>query len=262
MATQHNNSVARAFAILDLFSESRPHLSAGDVAQELSLNNVTAHRFLHSLEAAGALVPVSRGTYRLGHLFVDLARRVTSHRALAETVQPVLDRVSDRLNESAMATVFEGDTVICLATTVPKRHLFVDLRPGMRLEAYCTSQGKVWLASLETKTLTKLLDQMQLKGLTSRTITSRDMLEQEIVAVREQGYAINDEEREEGLRTIAVPVVGHDGQMITGLSVYGPVTRMNNEALELAHAALREAADELVDALYGRNARRAQTQHR
>ncbi|PTW60970.1 IclR family transcriptional regulator [Breoghania corrubedonensis] len=257
MAVQHNNSVARAFAILEMFSESRPHLTAGDVARELSLNNVTAHRFLHSLEAAGALVPVSRGTYRLGHLFVDLARRVTSHQALAETAQPVLDWVAETLNESAMASVFEGGSVICLATTKPKRHLFVDLRPGMRLEAHCTSQGKVWLASLDDKALSRALDQMPLVGLTERTITDRALLEREIESVREQGYAINDGEREEGLRTIAVPVVGRDGRMITGLSVYGPASRINNEALEHAHAALTEAARKIVDALYGRSALQA-----
>ncbi|MEI2387007.1 IclR family transcriptional regulator [Breoghania sp. JC706] len=254
MAVQHNNSVARAFAILDLFSESRPHLTAGDVARALSLNNVTAHRFLHSLEAVGALVPVSRGTYRLGHLFVDLARRVTSHQALAETAQPVLDWVAETLNESAMASVFEGGSVVCLATTKPKRHLFVDLRPGMRLEAHCTSQGKIWLASLDDKTLARVLDQMPLKGLTGRTITERPRLEREIATVREQGYAINDGEREEGLRTIAVPVLGRDGRMITGLSVYGPASRIDNRALEAAHAALKQAASRLVDALYGANA--------
>lgn len=257
MAVQHNNSVARAFAILDLFSEARPHLTAGDVSRELSLNNVTAHRFLHSLEAVGALVAVSRGTYRLGHLFVDLARRVTSHTVLANAAQPVLDWIAGTINEGAMATVFEGGTVVCLATTMPKRHLFVDLRPGMRLEAYCTSQGKVWLASLDDKTLARVLDQMPLKGLTERTITDRGLLEREIACVREQGYAINDGEREEGLRTIAIPVLGRDGRMITGLSVYGPTSRINNEAIERARGVLREASRRLLEALYGQGAMRA-----
>ncbi|MDJ0932188.1 IclR family transcriptional regulator [Breoghania sp.] len=251
MAVQHNNSVARAFAILDLFTETRPHLTAGEVARELSLNNATAHRFLHSLAATGALVPVSRGMYRLGYLFIDLARWVTSHKMLADIVQPVLDRVAETVNESAMASVFESGVVVCLATTVPKRHLFVDLRPGMRLEAHRTSQGKIWLTHLNEREFTRALDGMPLVGLTERTITDRTALEREIATAREQGYAINDGKREEGLRTIAVPVIGPDGRMVTGLSVYGPAARIKNEALQQAHAALKQGARDLIDILYG-----------
>lgn len=204
MAVQHNNSVARAFAILDLFTESRPHLTARDVARELDLNNVTAHRFLHSLESVGALVPVSRGTYRLGHLFVDLARRVNSHKVLADAVQPVLDWIVETINEGTIASIFEGDSVVCLATALPNRSLFVDVRPGMRLEAHCTSHGKVWLASFDEKTLNKLLDELPFPALTERTITQREALERELQAVRTQGYAINDGEREDGLRRKSV----------------------------------------------------------
>ena len=65
MATQLNNSVARAFAILEMFTERRSQVTAGDVARELGLNAVTAHRFLRSLESVGAIVAETRGTYRL-----------------------------------------------------------------------------------------------------------------------------------------------------------------------------------------------------
>lgn len=251
MAVQHNNSVARAFAILDLFTENRPHLTARDVATELDLNNVTAHRFLHSLEAVGALVPVSRGTYRLGHLFVDLARRVTSHKVLSDAVQPILDWIVDTINEGTMATIFEGNDVICLATALPRRHLFVDIRPGMRLEAHCTAHGKVWLANLDEKTLARALEQMPFAALTERTITNPATLERELDAVRTQGYAINDGEREEGLRTVAIPVYGRDGGILTSLSVYGPTSRMTNDAITSAKDVLFTAAERLDAALYG-----------
>ncbi|AXS40380.1 IclR family transcriptional regulator [Breoghania sp. L-A4] len=251
MAVQHNNSVARAFAILDLFTENRPHLTARDVAHELDLNNVTAHRFLHSLESVGALVPVSRGTYRLGHLFVDLARRVTSHKVLADAVQPVLDWIVETINEGTMAAIFETNSVVCLATSLPRRHLFVDVRPGMRLEPYCTSHGKVWLASLDDKTLDKVLAEMPFVAMTERTITRRETLERELQAVRAQGYAVNDGEREEGLRTVAIPVRGRDGALVTSLSVYGPTSRMTNEAITEAKTVLFQAARRLDQALYG-----------
>ena len=94
MATQVNNSVLKAFAILELFSESRTEINAALVARELGLNAVTAHRFLRTLERVGALVAVSKGVYRLGFALVDLADRVIHHADLGRALTPLLEAVT------------------------------------------------------------------------------------------------------------------------------------------------------------------------
>jgi DNA-binding IclR family transcriptional regulator len=252
VAIQLNNSVARAFSILGLFSERRPELTAGEVAQELGLNVVTAHRFLRSLAAVGALVAVARGRYRLGYLFADLGSRVVKGNCLAEAAQPVLDRVTADMNEASMATLLESNMVSCIAVAHSGRTLSVNVRVGTRMEAYCAANGKVWLSRLPRPALERFFDEVKLEPLTGRTIVTRGALERELEKVRREGYAINDSEREEGLRAIAVPVTRRNGEMLTAISVFGPTSRMSPEVMDRALARLRRAAGEIEAAVYGR----------
>lgn len=252
MAMQLNNSVARAFAILGLFSERRPELTAGDVAKELRLNTVTAHRFLRSLAAVGALVAVARGRYRLGYLFADLGSRVVNGNCLGEAAQPVLDRVTADINEASMASILESNMISCIAVAHSGRALSVNVRVGTRLEAYCAANGKVWLAHLPRPALERFFDEVELEPLTARTIATRSALERELEKVRRDGYAVNDGEREDGLRAIAVPVKRRNGEMLATISVFGPTSRMTPEVVDRALARLRRASMEIEAAVYGR----------
>lgn len=252
VAMQLNNSVARAFAILDLFSERRPEIAAREVAKELRLNVVTAHRFMRSLAAVGALVAVARGRYRLGYLFADLGGRVVNGNCLREAAQPVLDQVTADINEGSMATILESNMISCIAVAHTGRTLSVNVRVGTRMEAYCAANGKVWLSRLPRPALERFFDAVELKRLTARTIVNRRALERELEKVRRDGYAINDGEREDGLRAIALPVTGRNGDMLTAISVFGPTSRMSPEVMERALARLRRAAREIEAALYGR----------
>lgn len=251
---QLNNSVARAFAILDLFSERRPELNARDVATELQLNLVTAHRFLRSLAAVGALVTVARGRYRLGYLFADLGSRVVHSDCLAAAAQPVLEQVTADINEASMATVLQANHISCIAVALSGRTLSVNVRPGTRMEAYCSANGKVWLAHLPRPALLRFLDEVELQSMTARTIADREALERELEKVRRDGYAVNDGEREDGLRAIAVPVTRRDGEILAAISVFGPTSRMSPEVMDRALGRLRRAAKEIEAGLYGRAA--------
>jgi IclR family pca regulon transcriptional regulator len=224
VAVQLNASVIKAFSILSLFSSERREITAGDVAAELQINNVTAYRFLRTLERVGALVMVTKGVYRLGFLLVDLGDRVTHHLALARTLQPVLEAMTNDLNEATMATVFEANMVVCIARTYSRRSLSVDLRVGNRLEAYCTAQGKLWLAQLSEAEFLHYLDMVPRERFSTNTIVDRDNLAAEIDKVRRKGYAVNDSEREEGLRTLALPVKTRGGRMVSGLFMYGSLS--------------------------------------
>lgn len=254
MPSQLNNSVARAFAILDLFSERRPELTARDVAEALDLNAVTAHRFLRSLAAAGALVVVTRGRYRLGYLFADLGSRVVHANYLAQAAQPVLERVTADLNEGSMASILEANMVSCIAIALSGRTLSVNVRVGSRMRAYCAANGKVWLAHIAPAALERFFEEVSLEPLTARTITERPALEKEIAKVRRDGYAINDGEHEDGLRAIAVPVIGRHANILASISVFGPTSRMSSQAMDQALQRLRQAAKEIEAALYGRRA--------
>lgn len=251
MSVQLNNSILKAFAILGLFSDRRLTITAATVAEELGLNVVTAHRLLRTLERAGALVRVSKGSYRLGFVFVDLAERVTAKRTLAQTLQPLLQELAGDLRESCMATTFEADSLVCIACAHPDRELVVDIRIGTRMEAYCTANGKLWLASLPEAELTRYLESVALKPFSRATLTNARRLRAELEIVRRRGYALNEGEREDGIRAVAVPLVARNGTMVAGLSVFGPHARMSDAFVETALEGLRRTLRQADLAFYG-----------
>ncbi|MFC3230185.1 IclR family transcriptional regulator [Marinibaculum pumilum] len=251
MATQVNNSVVKAFAILDLFSESRTEINAALVSRELGLNAVTAHRFLRTLEQVGALVAVSKGVYRLGFALVDLADRVIHHAELGRALLPVLEGITADMREASMATAFEADMVVCIARVVSGRSLSVDIRVGTQLDAYCTAHGKLWLSELGEPALRRYLEVMPLARLAPHTIVDRDRLLAELDLVRRQGHAVNDGEREEGIRAVAVPVRTRQGRMVAGLSLFGPAFRLTDPVMAAGLERLRAAAVEAGQLLQG-----------
>lgn len=251
MATQLNGSIVKAFGILSLFSPGRTEINAALVSAELGLNAVTAHRFLRTLESVGALVAVTKGSYRLGFALVDLGDRASQEASLAKAVQPILDALTRDLDEGTMATVFETDQVVCIARAVSSRPVFVDIRIGSRFEAYCTAHGKLWLSRLPPERLARYLDVVERRRITSHTLVSREDLARELQEIRERGYAVNRGEREEDIRAVAVPVTTRGDRMIAGLSTFGPAVRMTDAFLLDAVERLRRAAAETERALYG-----------
>lgn len=251
MVTQINGSVVKAFDILKLFDQDRSEVTTTDVATKLDLNFVTAHRFLRTLEHVGALVAVAKGRYRLSYVFVDLSDRVTGGDLLGRTLQPLLNVITADLQEASMATLFQSDMVVCIARAVPRRQLSVDIRVGSRLEAYCTAHGKTWLAFMPERQRAHYLDTVERARFTRNTIVEREALERRLTEVRRRGYAVNDSEREDGIRAIAVPILARGGRMIAGLSVFGPASRMTDKVTQSGLARLQRAATDAGGLLYG-----------
>ncbi|MCO6390845.1 helix-turn-helix domain-containing protein [Aliihoeflea aestuarii] len=251
MISQINNSVVKAFEILSLFNEGIEQISAATLATRFGMNAVSAHRFLRTLERTGALVAVSRGSYRLGYAIADLGKRAADPGSLAGAVQPVLEKLTRDLGEGSMATIFDGEAAVCIAKAVADRPLFVDVRKGSRLEAYATAHGKLWLAQLGESDLDRYFERTDFRTMTEATATTRAKLEAELDDVRRKRVAYNRGERESEIHGIAVPVLARSGQMICGLSVFGASARMSDEAMDGFIPALRDAAKNLSLHLYG-----------
>lgn len=242
MATGFNNSILRAFAILDLFDEQRTEISSATVSRELGTNAITAHRFLKTLEHVGAVTAVDRGRYRLGYRLINLAAAAGDPRYVALRLQPTLNALARAANESAMATVFDGRSVVCIATAMSERAVAFAARVGARFEAYATANGKVWLSQLSDSALRHYLDTVPRIALSARTLVSRDALMADIAAIRRQGYATNIGEREDDLMAVAAPVRSRGGTVVAGISVFGPSNRFDGAASKRAVDLLLRAA--------------------
>ena len=252
MTSQLNGSVLKAFRILELFAEGRSELTAGETATALDINMITAHRFLHTLEHAGALRMVARGVFRLGYVFADLGDRVRHDGSLPTVIQPVLDDLARQTGEACMATEFDRDMAVCIAKALPDRALYVDIRIGSRLDAFCTAHGKLWLAFMTAADQDHYFANADLTGMTDNTITDLATLKVELATIRQQGFSTNNGERESEIFALAVPVLTQHGNMISALSVFGATPSLITEKRNAVLTALQHAANAGQRALYGK----------
>ncbi|MGH6760891.1 MAG: IclR family transcriptional regulator [Phyllobacterium sp.] len=249
--SQANGSVIKAFQILDLFDDALIEIGTSDVVSRLGMNTITAHRFLKTLEAAGALVAVSRGHYRLGYKLAELGKLAVGADNLRSALQPVLDQLTKEVGEGTLASTFDGQSAVCIARALPDRSLFVSVQLGSHLETYATAHGKLWLASLSDAALDAYLDGLELKKINDSFAPSRSGLIAELKEIRKTGLAFNRGEREPDVHALAVPVLSPSGKMICGLSVFSSKSRMEPLIANNLEAKLRASAQNVQTALYG-----------
>jgi len=225
-------SVDRAIAILKSFSLERPERSVVELSRELGLHKSTVSRLIRTLEHGGLLSrdPDTK-RYRLGLDLIGLAAQVTSYMDVRGVARPALRQLAQDCQETVNLVVLDAGQVINLEQFVPPDRQVKDIgRVGRRLWPHCTAAGKVLLAHLLPAELDRVLPG-ELVSFTPYTITSPIVLREELVRVRDQGYALAREELEEGLNALASPIFDHGGQVVAAASVSGPAYRMTPEHL-------------------------------
>ncbi|RCK25854.1 IclR family transcriptional regulator [Thalassospira lucentensis] len=253
MSSQLNGSVLKAFKILDLFAAGKIELTAQETADALGINMITAHRFLHTLVHAGALRVTSRGVFRLGYMFADLGQRVMRDGNLAGLLQPILDQLARDTGEACMATEFDRDMAVCIAKALPDRPLYVDIRIGSKLDAFCTAHGKLWLAHMSLADQDRYFAKADLTGMTDHTITNVNALKSELAQIRKAGFATNNGEREHDIYAIAVPITTLHGTMVSAFSVFGASPALLDQKRDTLLNALTQATENAQRALHGKD---------
>jgi IclR family pca regulon transcriptional regulator len=240
-------SLARGLTMLTAFSESRPDMSIADAARVTGLPRASARRALITLEHLGYLSQ-TRGRYRPNATVLSLGYPVLTRLTLGQIATPHLETLSDRVGHSASLAVLHDDTEIMYVAraATATRLMTVDIHVGTRLPAYATAMGRVLLAALPDDQRAKALRAARPERLTPRTTTDTRELLDLLRRIHEGGFAAVDEELEAGLRSIAVPITGHDGRTIGALNVAmhaAPHSTQNSTDAVLP--AMRAAADAL-----------------
>ncbi|MEQ8965389.1 MAG: IclR family transcriptional regulator C-terminal domain-containing protein [Azospirillaceae bacterium] len=242
MATPQNNSVRKAFDILRLFVGGTPALTAGEVAQRTGLTPATAHRFLLTLEQLGALARRDGHRYQLGLLLADLGDRVEHDSVLTGAVQPHIDDLVESLRESVTLAVLDGDRVVVAGSGEAPRSLRIGFPVGRLLPLHASAVGKVLLAHEPPPRIETLIGAAPLERLTTKTVTEPTALRETLAGIRAAGWAVDDEEMDEGLRCVAVPIRGAGGRVLGALSVSAPTARMNDDRLDEIREVLLDRA--------------------
>ena len=244
-------TLLRGLNILSLFSRETPAWSLTEIVAATGMNKTTAFRMITTLEMAGYLVRDGQSKrYRPGMKILQLGFAALSSLDLRQVARPYLEKLSQRAGETVSLSVLDGMEIVYIDRVRNQQIVGVLLGLGSRLPAHCASMGKAMLANLPPDELRRRLDQAELKPRTPKTLTDRLAFEAELAVVRQQGYAVNDEELEIGLRAVAAPVWDSTRQVVAAVNITGSVAMISRRRLvvELAQA-VRETAGQISQAL-------------
>jgi IclR family KDG regulon transcriptional repressor len=238
--------IDRAVAILEALGTRDDDLSLFELAERLDLHKSTIHRLLMVLERHRLVErhPES-GKYGLGLKLFELGSKAFDRLGLGERARPYLERLAAETGETAHLCTLEAGEVLYLEKVEPSRTVRVPSSVGRRNPAHCTAVGKALLAFLPPTEVDALIRDRGLKAYTRHTLTTPALLKRELRAIRDRGYAIDDEEIEEGLRCIGAPVRDHSGRVVASMSIAGPAFRLTRAKITGAARLVTKAADAL-----------------
>ena len=225
-------SMARGLAVINAFQERKRHLTIAQISHRTEIPRAAVRRCLYTLIRLGYATNDGR-TYSLLPKVLTLGHAYLSSTPLAVSAQPYLDRISEQVHEACNLATLEGEQVLYLArSTIPQRLISVDLSVGSRLPAYCTSMGRILLAALDDESLNDYLNHADLQPKTSRTLHTPEALWECLQRVRQQGWCLVDQELEQGLRSIAVPVYDSAGHVLAAMNISTHAGRVPASELE------------------------------
>ncbi|MFB9468904.1 IclR family transcriptional regulator C-terminal domain-containing protein [Nonomuraea salmonea] len=226
----HVQSLARGLAVIRAFSAAQPELTLSQVARATGLSRAAARRFLITLTDLGYVRSDGR-LFALTPRVLELGYAYLSSLSLPEVADPHLERLAAEVRESASVAVLDGEDVVYVARVATARIMRVTISIGTRFPAYCTSMGRVLLAGLPAAELDAYVERAELRRLTSRTIVLPAALRAELDEVRRRGWAMVDQELEEGLRSIAAPIRDRSGRTVAAVNVSTHASRTSLQAV-------------------------------
>jgi DNA-binding IclR family transcriptional regulator len=205
--------------------------SAGvsEIAAEMNLPVSTVHDHLRTLETNHYVV-AEDDRYRLGARLLTLGGLARERTKLFEVAKSEVETLANDTGEHANLMAEEHGMGIFLHIATGSQAISLDTYEGMRVYLHTTALGKAILASLSEERIDRILDRHGLPRFTEETITSREALSEELERIRERGYATDDNERIDGVRCVAAPVVDGSGEVLGAVSVSAPASRMRDDA--------------------------------
>ncbi|WP_344972581.1 IclR family transcriptional regulator domain-containing protein [Salinactinospora qingdaonensis] len=227
-AEHYVQSLERGLAVIRAFSAETPSMTLSDVARSTGLTRAATRRFLLTLVDLGYVRTDGR-QFALTPRVLELGYAYLSSAELPEVVQPHLERLAAEVGESSSVSVIDGDDIVYVARVPTSRIMAVSISVGTRFPAYLTSMGRVLLAALPSEELEHYLAGLELRTATPYTVSSTQLLRAEIDRARSQGWAIVDQELEEGLRSVAAPIRDREGTVVAAANVSAHATRTSVE---------------------------------
>jgi IclR family transcriptional regulator, pca regulon regulatory protein len=217
-------SFARGLSVIRAFNAEHPEQTLTEVAAATGLTRAGARRILLTLQTLGYVEADGR-LFRLTPRILDLGFAYLTSMPFWNLAEPVMEQLSEQVHESCSAAVLDHAEIVYVLRVPTRKIMAINLSIGSRLPAYCTSMGRVLLATLDDAELDATLARSPLKAHTPRTLTDPAELKEAIALVRRQGWAIVDQELEAGLISLSAPIRNRRGQVIAAMNISGNAQR-------------------------------------
>jgi len=252
----HTQALSRGLALLEALAATEGGATLTAVAEALALPAPTAHRLLATLEQAGYVQQGPGGEWLVGVRAFRVGSAFLDHRNLVVHAYPHLKRLMEQSGETTNLAVIDDGEAVFVEQVQCRELMRMSTKLGARAPLHASGVGKAMLAAMPDEAVSAALAKRGLARHTARTLTDRMRLAAELVATRERGYAIDDEEHADGLRCVAAPIWDENGEAWAAISLAGPVSRITPGRLAALGRLVRATADAITLALGGHPPRR------
>jgi IclR family KDG regulon transcriptional repressor len=211
----------RALAVLERLSRQRT-IGLEDLSRDVKLAKPTVYRFLLTLQELGYARRIDGDRWAMTLKLFNVGSRALDHLDLHSVARPVAEDLAEELGETVHMGILEGDSAVYVLKIESRFTIRMFSRVGRRIPLYCTAIGKIFLAYAREEEREAALKGVRLRPLTPKTLTTRVALKAELDRIREQGFALDDEENEEGIHCIGAPIFDHTGAVVATISVSWP----------------------------------------
>ncbi len=240
----------RLLVLLEEVAKAGVPVTPSALKDQLNLPKPTLHRLFHTAEEEGFLQrDIDGRSYGPGPRLRQLSVNTMSSQRLRTLRMAILSRVADTFGETCNIATPDREGMIYLDRVETHWPLRIQLPIGSKVPFHCTASGKMYLSSLRTSYLNRLLDNLPLDRYVPGTITDRAKLKSELELTRKRGFSVDDEEFMEGMTAVAVPVHDAQNRLVSTLSVNAPLQRITLNELIAKVDTLKEAADELSEVI-------------
>lgn len=236
-------TLERGLHLLETLSEAET-LSLSELARRTELSPSTAYRLLETLRRRGfADWDEGKGLWKVGLRAYQVGSAFLTRGGLVDAAMPEMERLVDELNETVNLAVLDGNEAVYVAQVEGRQLIRMFTRIGARAPLYCTGVGKALLMEHPEAEVRRILGSGPYKAFTAHTLTSSTAFLKALSGAKAKGYALDNEEREDGVRCIATPVRDSRGKVVASMSLSAPASRVPDERVEALGQRVKLAAD-------------------
>ncbi|MBN1850133.1 MAG: IclR family transcriptional regulator [Deltaproteobacteria bacterium] len=244
-------TVDSVFDILEIFlKDDERELSVSEIAKLSGQHPSTSNRIALALVRKGYLKQAGkRGKYSLGLKFYTYNNMSKRKIMLRDLARPYIEQLSKEVDESLALDILDGFIARHIIKISSKHILNIYFQDDINVDLYCTASGKAMLANFSAKQLEKYRKQVSLVPFTNKTITNFESLKKDLLLTKKRGYAFEEGERSEGVKSVAVPIMETEYHIVGSVSIIAPSTRLTTAKIKEVIPPLRRCAIEISNCL-------------